>query len=159
MKQKITTFLWFDGQAEEAAKFYSSVFKDSKIVSILRGPPGTPGGEGSVLLVAFQLAGQEFLALNGGPGHPFTEAISLSVDCESQEEVDELWSRLTADGGAPIQCSWLRDKYGLSWQIVPNILPRMLADKDPQKAGRAMQAMMGMTKIDIAKLQAAYDGR
>jgi predicted 3-demethylubiquinone-9 3-methyltransferase (glyoxalase superfamily) len=166
--QKITTFLWFDSQAEEAAKFYTSIFKDSKIISTMLTPPGppgtpgtpgTPGGEGKVLLVTFQLAGQPFMAMNGGPGHPLTDAVSLLVDCETQQEVDELWSRLTADGGAPIQCGWLRDRFGLSWQITPGMLLRSLFDKDPEKAGRVMQAMCGMVKIDIAGIQAAYDGR
>jgi predicted 3-demethylubiquinone-9 3-methyltransferase (glyoxalase superfamily) len=151
--QKITTFLWFDGRAEEAMKFYVSIFKNSKIVSTM------PGPDGKVLTGTFQLAGQQFMALNGGPQFKFTEAISLFVNCETQAEVDDLWSRLTAGGGAESQCGWLKDKFGLSWQIIPSALGRLLGDKDRVKAGRAMQAMLQMKKIDIAKLQQAFDGR
>jgi len=153
--QKITPCLWFDGNAEEAAKFYTSVFKNSRIGNILRCGDAGPGPKGSVLLVNFQLEGQDFLALNGGPQFKFNEAISLSVDCQTQEEVDELWTRLTADGGEPSACSWLKDKYGVSWQIVPRILPELLLDKDPEKSKRAMLAMMQMGKIDIQKLKDA----
>ena len=150
--QKITTFLWFDGHAEEAMKFYVSIFKNSKIVSTMAGP------DGKVLTGTFQLEGQQFMALNGGPQFKFTEAISLFVNCETQAEVDDLWNKLTA-GGAESQCGWLKDKFGLSWQIIPSTLGRLLGDKDRAKAGRAMQAMLQMKKIDIAKLQQAFDGR
>ena len=156
--QKITPFLWFDSQAEEAAKFYCSIFKDSKINSVARYPEGSPGPAGSVMTVEFTLDGQDFIALNGGPVFKFTEAISFSVDCQTQEEVDELSEKLSA-GGSKSQCAWLKDKYGLSWQIVPRQLVKLLKDKDPQKSKRVMQAMLKMTKIDIAKLQAAYEGR
>ena len=149
--QKITPFLWFDGNAEEAMKFYVSIFKNSKIVSTMAGP------DGKVMTGTFQLEGQQFMALNGGPHFKFTEAISLFVSCETQAEVDELWNKLTA-GGAESQCGWLKDKFGLSWQIIPSALGRLLGDKDREKAGRAMQAMLQMKKIDIAKLQQAFDG-
>ena len=153
--QKITPCLWFDGNAEEAVTFYTSVFKNSKVVSVTRCGEAGPWPKGTVLVMYFQLEGQGFIALNGGPQFKFSEAISLSVDCETQAEVDELWAKLTADGGQPSQCSWLKDKFGLSWQIVPRILPQLLADKDPEKAKRAMQAMMQMGKIDIQKLKEA----
>jgi predicted 3-demethylubiquinone-9 3-methyltransferase (glyoxalase superfamily) len=156
--QKITTFLWFDTQAEEAAQFYTSLFDDSRIVDIQRSGESGPGTPGSVLVVEFELAGQRYLALNGGPQYPFTEAISLSVDCASQEEVDSLWARLTADGGEPGPCGWLKDRFGLSWQIVPRRLPELLADPDKEAAGRVMTAMLGMGKIDIKELEAAYAG-
>ncbi len=149
--QKITPFLWFDGNAEEAMKFYVSIFKSSKIVSTLAGP------DGKVMTGTFQLEGQQFMALNGGPHFKFTEAISLFVNCETQAEVDELWNKLTA-GGAESQCGWLKDKFGLSWQIIPSALGRLLGDKDRVKANRAMQAMLQMRKIDIAILQQAFDG-
>ncbi|MDE1939389.1 MAG: VOC family protein [Alphaproteobacteria bacterium] len=154
--QKITPFLWFDREAEEAANFYVSIFKNSKIVNISRYPEGAPNPAGAVMTVEFQLDGRDFIALNGGPHFKFTEAISLSVSCETQAEVDELWARLTA-GGEEGPCAWLKDKYGLSWQIVPTALPRLLKDKDRSKASRVMQAMMKMKKIDIGKLQEAYD--
>jgi predicted 3-demethylubiquinone-9 3-methyltransferase (glyoxalase superfamily) len=150
--QKITPFLWFDGKAEEAMQFYVSIFKNSKIVSTM------PGPDGKVLTGTFELEGQRFMALNGGPQFKFTEAISLFVNCETQTEVDELWNKLT-QGGAESQCGWLKDKFGLSWQIIPSALGRFLGDKDRAKAGRAMQAMLQMKKIDIAKLQQAYDGK
>ena len=150
--QKITPFLWFDGNAEEAMKFYVSIFKNSKIVSTM------PGPDGKVMTGTFQLEGQQFMALNGGPNFKFTEAISLFVNCETQAEVDDLWNKLTA-GGAESQCGWLKDKFGLSWQIIPSALGRLLGDKDRAKAGRAMQAMLQMRKIDIAKLQQAFDGK
>ncbi len=157
--QKISSCLWFDSQAETAAAFYVSVFPDSRIDRLMRSGVEWPGGEaGSVVLVDFTLAGQSFQALNGGPQEPFNDAISLSVNCEEQAEVDRYWAALTADGGAPVQCGWLRDKFGLSWQIVPEVLPRMLRDDDPDKARRVMEAMMRMVKIDIRGLQAAYDG-
>ena len=157
--QKITPFLWFNDNAEEAVKFYTSVFKNSKIGNILLCGDAGPGPKGSVLTVDFQLEGQDFIALNGGPAFKFNEAISFSVDCQTQEEVDALWEKLTADGGQPSQCSWLKDKYGVSWQIVPRILPQLLRDKDPEKAKRAIQAMMQMSKIDIQKLKDAAEGR
>jgi len=156
--QKITPCLWFDRNAEDAAKFYTSVFKNSKIVKILRCGEAGPYPKGTALLVQFQLEGQDFQALNGGPEFKFNEAISLSVDCEDQAEVDRLWERLTADGGQPSQCSWLKDKYGVSWQIVPRILPQLLNDPNPEKAKRAMQAMMQMSKIDVQKLKDATAG-
>jgi len=156
-KQKITTFLWFDDNAEEAMKHYVSIFRNSKILSVMRNGKGGPGPEGTVLVGSFQLEGQEFTALNGGPQFKFTEAISLVVDCDSQKEVDDLWAKLTK-GGAPGQCGWLKDKFGLSWQIVPRVMIELLQDKDPAKSGRVMQAMMQMTKIDIAALQRAHRG-
>ena len=148
--QKITPFLWFDTQAEEAMNFYLSIFKNSKVLST------SPGPDGSVFGVSFELNGQEIRGFNAGPEFKFTEAISLFVDCETQEEVDELWEKLTA-GGEESRCGWLKDKYGLSWQIIPTALGRLMGDKDPVKAGRVMQAMLGMNKIDIAGLQKAYD--
>ncbi|WP_415952071.1 VOC family protein [Streptomyces sp. KLOTTS4A1] len=156
--QKITTFLWFDTQAEQAAEFYTTLFPDSKIIEVQRYGEAGPGTPGTAMLVAFQLAGQRFSALNGGPEFSFTEAVSLYVDCEDQEEVDRLWTALTADGGQESQCGWLKDRWGLSWQIIPKELPRLLSDPDPEKAGRAMQAMLGMQKIDVAALRSAYDG-
>lgn len=155
--QKITPFLWFDNQAEEATNFYVSIFKNSKVAKISRYGDAGPGPKGSVMVATFQLNGQEFMALNGGPQNKFTEAISFLVNCETQEEVDDLWEKLSA-GGKEIQCGWLEDKYGLSWQIVPTVLLQMLGDKDPQKSQRVMKAMMQMIKIDIEGLQKAYDG-
>ena len=152
LRQKVTPFLWFDNQAEEAARFYVSLFPDSEITGV------TPGPDGAPLVVAFRLAGIDFLALNGGPAHPHTEAFSLSIDCHSQDEVDRYWGALTA-GGSPVACGWLKDRFGLFWQVVPDVLPKLLGDPDRAKAGRAMQAMMGMTKLDIAALQAAADGK
>ena len=152
--QKIVTFLWYDTQAEEAANFYVSIFKDSKIGKISRYGEGGPGPKGSVMGISFQLEGQEFFALNGGPHFKFTPAISLFVNCETQEEVDALWEKLSA-GGRPDRCGWLQDKYGLSWQIIPKILGELLGNKDPQIAQRAMQAMLQMSKIDIRALQQA----
>ena len=157
-RQKITTFLWFDHQAEDAANFYVSLFKDSKIPNIVRCGPGGPGPEGSALTVEFQLAGTTYVGLNGGPHFKFTEAISLAIDCESQAEIDFFWTRL-CEGGQPSQCGWLKDKYGLSWQVVPSIMPKLLGGPDPTRSGRAMQVMMQMTKLDIQKLQDAYDGK
>jgi len=156
LKQKITPFLWFDDKAEEAANFYVSIFKDSKILSIARCGEAGPGPKGSVLTVSFQLDGQQFIALNGGPHFKFTEAISFSVDCKTQADVDEFWEKLSA-GGQEQPCGWLKDKYGLSWQINPTILGEMLNDPDPGKAKRVMEAMLKMKKIDIAALQRAYD--
>lgn len=150
--QKIKTFLWFDNQAEEAANHYVSIFGgDSKVLGVTYYTEASPGEPGAVMTVEFRLAGQEYVALNGGPQFPFTEAISLSVDCESQAEVDELWARLT-DGGEEGQCGWLKDRYGLSWQIVPRGLSEALSDPDPVKAARAMKAMLGMKKLDIEAL-------
>lgn len=157
--QKITPFLWFDDQAEEAINFYVSIFKNSKVVSITRYGDEVPGPKGKVMTATFQLDGQEFMALNGGPQFKFTEAISFFVNCETQEEVDELWGKLTSDGGEESMCGWLKDKYGLSWQIIPTALGEMLGDKDPEKAGRVMQAMLKMQKIDIKTLEQAYDGK
>ena len=152
---KITPCLWFDGQAEEAARYYASLLPDSRIDQVVRAPADFPGGStGSVLTVSFTLAGQPYLGLNGGPQFPFTEAVSFIVNCDDQAEVDRLWEALTA-GGAPIQCGWLRDRYGLSWQIIPTRLGELMADPDRAKAGRVMMAMMGMVKIDIASLEAA----
>ena len=153
--QKITPFLWFDGKAEEAMNFYVSIFKNSKVLSVTRYGEAGPGPKGTVMTANFQLEGQEFIALNGGPQFKFTEAISFVVSCETQQEVDELWGRLTA-GGQESQCGWLKDKFGLSWQIVPTILPKLLQDKDPKKAQRVMQAMLQMKKIDIPGLKKAY---
>lgn len=154
--QKIKPFLWFDTQAEDAANFYVSIFKNSKILSITRCGEAGPGPKGSALTVSFQLDGQEFVGLNGGPHFKFTEAISFAVMCKTQEEVDDFWRKLT-EGGQEVECGWLKDKYGLSWQITPTILPEMLSDPDPQKSSRVMKTMMTMKKIDIAALQQAYD--
>ncbi len=153
---KITPFLWFDTQAEEAAKFYVSVFKNSRITEVVRYGEAGPGPKGSVLTVRFELDGQEFIGLNGGPRFTFTEAVSFSVDCKTQDEVDDYWEKLS-DGGEQGPCGWLKDKYGLWWQVVPSVLPRMLNDPDPEKADRVMRAMLQMKKIDIAGLQKAYD--
>jgi len=153
--QKITPFLWYDNNAEEAVSLYISVFKNSKITGITRYGDAGPGPKGSVMTIAFQLEGQDFIALNGGPMFKFTEAISLSVDCKTQQEVDELWEKLSA-GGQPGQCGWLKDKFGLSWQIVPSALVEMLQDKVAEKSNRVMQAMMQMRKIDVASLRRAY---
>ncbi len=155
--QKITPYLWFDNNAEEAINFYIAIFKDSKIVDMSRYPEGAPMPAGTVLSATFQLAGQQFMALNGGPHHKFTAAISLFVDCDTQDEVDYYWDRLTADGGVPDECGWLKDKFGVSWQIIPKALGELLGDKDPAKSGRVMEAMLKMSKIDIAGLQRAYD--
>lgn len=153
--QKITPFLWFDGKAEEAANFYTSVFSGSKIVNIMRYGEAGPGPKGSVMSVTFQLHGQDFIALNGGPMFTFSAAISFFVDCATQEEVDELWKKLSA-GGEKQRCGWLKDKYGVSWQIIPTALGELLHDKDPARATRVMQAMLQMDKIDIASLRRAY---
>ena len=155
---KITPFLWFESQAEEAMNHYISIFKNCRVVSVSRSSEaGRPGTEGSVFSCTFELDGQQFIAFNGGPMFKFTEAISLFVSCETQAEVNELWERLSA-GGAESRCGWLKDKFGVSWQIIPKMLGEMLADKDPQKSKRVMQAMLQMGKIDIAGLQRAYDG-
>lgn len=152
--QKITPFLWFDNQAEEAAKFYTSIFKNSKIGKIARYGDAGPGPKGSVMIVEFQLEGQEFVALNGGPLFKFTEAISFVVKCKTQAEVDKFWKKLSA-GGKEVQCGWLKDKYGLSWQIVPTVLGELVSDKDAAKSQRVMQAMLKMVKLDIKKLKQA----
>jgi len=154
--QKITPFLWFDGKAEEAMKFYVSIFKNSRVVSVTRYGEAGPGPKGTVMSATFQLEGQDFFALNGGPQFAFTPAISLFVTCETQQEVDELWDKLSEDGEKD-RCGWLRDRYGLSWQIIPSALGTMLQDKNPQKANRVMKAMLQMDKIDIKALKQAYD--
>ena len=159
--QKITPFLWFDHQAEEAAHFYVAIFKNSRIESIARydeeAAKASGRRAGSVMTVAFALDGQDFVALNGGPHFKFTEAISFVVNCETQDEVDHFWEKLSA-GGQEVQCGWLKDRYGVSWQIVPTVLPEMLQDKDPEKARRVMAAMLKMIKIDVAALKHAYEG-
>jgi len=147
----ITPFLWFDSQAEEAMNFYASIFKRSKVISVNR-------AQGKVMSVQFELEGQAFTALNGGPLFKFTEAISFFVACETQQEIDDLWGKLTADGGAPSRCGWLKDRFGLSWQIIPASLGRMLGDKDATRSKRVMDAMMQMNKLDLGRLQHAYDG-
>ena len=154
--QKITPFLWFDDKAEEAANFYVSIFKNSRVGRVTRYGEGAPGPKGKVMSVTFELDGQEFYALNGGPRFSFTPAISFFVNCETQQEVDELWRNLSA-GGEESRCGWLKDKYGLSWQIIPSVLGRMVQDKDSKKAKRVMEAMLQMGKIDINRLQQAYD--
>ena len=154
--QKITPFLWFDDNAEEAANFYVSVFKNSKILNVARYSDAGPGPKGSVMTVEFELDGLEFVALNAGPRFKFTEAISFVVNCETQEEVDYYWERLS-DGGEKSRCGWLKDKFGLSWQVTPTILGKLMADKDPEKAKRVMEAMLQMDKIDIEPLQRAYE--
>src|SRR5262245_28444174 len=156
--QKIKPFLWFDHQAEEAANFYTSIFKNSKIGAITRCGEGGPGPKGSALTVAFQLNGQDFIALNGGPRYKFTEAIAFSVDCNTQQERDECWETLSA-GGEEQPCGWLKDKYGLSWQIIPSILGELLSNPDPQKSKRAVEAMLKMKKIDIEALKQASEGK
>ncbi|EEF57950.1 VOC family protein [Pedosphaera parvula] len=154
--QKITPFLWFDNEAEEAMKFYTSIFKKSKIVSVTKYGEAGPGPKGTVMSAIFQLNGQEFYALNGGPSFKFSPAISFFVKCETQKEIDYYWKKLSAGGGETLQCGWLRDKFGVSWQIVPPILIELLGDKDPVKSQRVMQAMLKMTKLDIKKLKKAY---
>ncbi|HEV3419203.1 MAG TPA: VOC family protein [Candidatus Acidoferrum sp.] len=156
--QKITPFLWFDGNAEEAANFYISIFKNSKMGKISRYGDAGPGPKGSVMSVTFQIEGQEFFALNGGPQFKFTPAISFFVNCETQKEVDDLWEKLSA-GGRTDRCGWLQDKFGVSWQIIPTVLGQLLGDKDPQRAKRAMQAMLQMTKIDGKALEQAADAK
>jgi predicted 3-demethylubiquinone-9 3-methyltransferase (glyoxalase superfamily) len=148
----ITPFLWFDTQAEEAMNLYTSIFKGSRVISVNQ-------AQGRVMSVEFELEGQRFMALNAGPEFKFTEAISFFVGCETQQEIDDLWAKLTADGGATSRCGWLKDKFGLSWQIVPNALGKMLTDQDPVKAKRTMDAMLQMDKLDLKRLQQAYDGK
>jgi predicted 3-demethylubiquinone-9 3-methyltransferase (glyoxalase superfamily) len=157
VQKKITTFLTFNGQAEEAVEFYTSIFEDSRILSTTRYEAGGPGPEGELMSATFELAGQEFMALNGGPSFTFSQGISLFVDCEDQEEVDELWEKLT-DGGEPGPCGWLTDRFGVSWQIIPRVLGELLADEDREKAGHVMQAMLRMSKIEVEGLRRAYDG-
>ena len=156
--KKITPFLWFDDKAEEAMNFYVSIFKNSKVGSVTRYGEAGPGPKGTVMTATFQLDGQDFIALNGGPHFKFTEAVSFSVDCKTQAEVDELWEKLS-EGGQKSRCGWLKDKYGLSWQIVPTVLTEMLGDKDPEKSKRVMGAMLQMNKLDIKTLKQAYEGR
>ena len=157
--QKISPFIWFDNNAEEAMNFYLSVFKDSKVIRVARNPPGSPGPEGAFLVASIQLEGQEIILMNGGPGHPLTDAISLTVNCGTQEEVDYYWNKLLGNGGKEIACGWLKDRFGLYWQVTPTILPQLLSDPDRAKAGRVMQAMMKMIKLDIAAVKAAADGK
>jgi predicted 3-demethylubiquinone-9 3-methyltransferase (glyoxalase superfamily) len=156
--QKITPFLWFDDNAEEAVNFYTSIFKNSKVIRITRYTDAGPGQNGNVMSVIFQLEGQEFFALNGGPQFRFTQAISFYVDCKTQQEVDKLWEKLS-EGGEKQMCGWLKDKYGLSWQIIPAALGEMMQDKDPEKSNRVMRAMLQMKKIEIQLLKDAYDGK
>lgn len=156
MSDKITPFLWFDGRAEEAAKFYCSIFPNSKITGGVDNTDSAPGETGEVLTVQFELDGLPFIALNGGPDYKFTAAISFSIDCKDQAEVDYYWERLSA-GGREVACGWVEDKFGLSWQVVPSIMPQLLGDENRKKADAVMQAMMSMVKLDIAALQAAYD--
>jgi predicted 3-demethylubiquinone-9 3-methyltransferase (glyoxalase superfamily) len=156
--QKLTACLWFDGQAEEAARFYTSIFKNSKIGAISRYGDTGPGPKGSVLTVKFQLDGQEFLALNGGPHYKFTPAISFIVNCEIQEEVDRMWEKLS-EGGREVQCGWVTDKFGVSWQVVPTIISELMTDPDPARSNRVMQAILQMKKLDIATLKKAHEGR
>ena len=152
---KITPFLWFNDTAEEAANFYASVFKNSKVLAVTRYGDAGPGPKGSVMTVNFELDGQRFTALNGGPQFPFTEAVSFVVNCEDQQEVDDYWEKLTSDGGKPSQCGWLKDRYGLSWQVVPKALPQLLKQTDAQTSQRVMQALLHMQKIDISALERA----
>lgn len=155
---KVTTFLWFDGQAQEAVEFYTGLFPDSRITGLTRTPMDYPGGRaGDVITAAFTLGGRDFIAMNGGPGHPLTDAISLSIDCESQAEIDRYWDAFSK-GGTPVQCGWIKDRFGLSWQVSPRILHRYLGDPDRAKAQRVMQAMIGMVKIDLAAIEAAAEG-
>jgi predicted 3-demethylubiquinone-9 3-methyltransferase (glyoxalase superfamily) len=156
--QKITPFLWFDNQAEEAAQFYTAIFKNSRILEVSRYGDAGPGPKGSVMVVKFQIAGQEVTALNGGPRFKFSEAFSFVVSCDNQSEIDEYWSKLTAGGGAEGMCGWLKDKFGFSWQIVPAELGKLMGDKDPKRANRVMAALLQMKKLDIAKLKAAAEG-
>ena len=158
VEQKIVPFLWFDNNAEEAVNLYTSLFKKSKIISMSRYGDAGPGSKGSVMVAQFELEGMRFLALNGGPTFKFTEAFSLVVNCDTQKEVDFFWEKLSK-GGEKSQCGWLKDKFGLSWQIVPTILGKLMADKDPEKANRVMRAMLQMTKMDIAALKKAHSGK
>jgi len=157
--QKISPFIWFDSNAEEAINFYLPIFKDSKVIRVARNPPGGPGPEGALLVASIQLEGQEIILMNGGPGHPLTDAISLTVNCSSQEEVDHYWNKLLEGGGKAIACGWLKDRFGLYWQVTPIMLTQLLSDPDRAKAGRVMQAMMKMIKLDIAAVKAAADAK
>ena len=158
MQHKIVPNLWFDTEAEEAARFYTSVFDDSRILKVTHYTDAGPREAGLVLTAEFELNGQRFVAINGGPDFTFDEAVSFEIDCDTQEEVDYYWDRLLADGGQESQCGWLKDRYGLSWQVVPTALGELLDDPDPERAGRAMEAMLGMVKLDIAALRRAADG-
>ncbi|HYX81202.1 MAG TPA: VOC family protein [Gemmatimonadales bacterium] len=156
-KHRITPTLWFDGNAEEAVRFYTSIFKHSKVHSITSHTGAEPGPQRGAMLIHFQLDGQDFIALNGGPEFKFTEAVSFTVYCDGQKEVDEYWNKLLAGGGHEIQCGWVKDRFGLSWQVVPTVLPKLLQDKDPQKRRRVMEALLRMKKIDVEELQRAHD--
>jgi predicted 3-demethylubiquinone-9 3-methyltransferase (glyoxalase superfamily) len=155
---RITICLWFDGQAEEAANFYVGIFPNSRIIAIARYTEVGPGKPGSVMTATFELDGQKMMGLNGGPEFPFTEAISMAVVCKDQQEIDYFWEKLTADGGKEVECGWLKDKYGVSWQVYPAVLEEMEADPDRERASRVMKAMLKMKKIELAKLEAAYRG-
>lgn len=156
-KDSISPCLWFDGLAEEAANFYVSVFKNSRVTDVARWGDGGSFPKGTAMMVSFELDGRPFNALNGGPQFKFSEAVSMIAHCDSQEEIDHYWERLTADGGKPVQCGWLTDKYGLSWQIVPRVIAELMRSKEPGRSGRVMAALMKMQKLNIAELQAAYD--
>jgi len=158
MQQKITPNLWFDGEAEQAAEFYCSIFDNSRITGKTHYPEGSPGEAGTVMTVEWELDGQRFVGINGGPNFKFDEAVSFEISCKDQEEVDYFWERLLADGGTESQCGWLKDRFGLSWQVVPEGMDEVFADPDPERAQRAMQAMLKMVKLDIAALRAAADG-
>ena len=158
MEQRITTNLWFDGQAEEAADYYCSIFDNSRIVSVAHYTEDSPGEAGTVMVVEFELDGQRFVGINGGPQFTFSEAISLQINCETQEEIDRYWDRFIADGGEEGPCGWLKDKYGLSWQVTPKGMDDVFSDPDKERANRAMKAMLKMKKLDIAELQRAADG-
>jgi predicted 3-demethylubiquinone-9 3-methyltransferase (glyoxalase superfamily) len=158
IKQKITPFIWFNNEAEDAVNFYTSVFKNAKVISMSRYGEGGPGPKGSVMTALFELEGQRFIALNGGPQFKLTEAISFVVNCEDQEEIDWFWEKLS-ESGQKVQCGWLKDKFGLSWQVVPVMLGQLMSGNQPEKSNRMMQALMQMEKLDIAKLQAAYEGK
>jgi predicted 3-demethylubiquinone-9 3-methyltransferase (glyoxalase superfamily) len=155
--QKISPFIWFDNNAEEAVSFYLSIFKGSKIIRVAHNPPGSPGPEGALLVATIQLEGQEIILMNGGPGHPLTDAFSLTINCSSQDEVDYYWDKLLDGGGKEVACGWMKDKFGLFWQVTPTILPQLLGDPDRAKASRVMQAMMKMIKLDIPALKAAAE--
>ena len=157
--QKISPFIWFDSNAEDAMNFYLPIFNDSKVIRVARNPPGGPGPEGALLVASIQLEGQEIILMNGGPGHPQTDAFSLTVNCGSQEEVDHYWNKLLEGGGKEIACGWLKDRFGLHWQVTPILLTELISDPDKAKAGRVMQAMMKMIKLDIGVLRAAADGK
>lgn len=158
IEKGFTTCLWFDGRAEEAARYYTSVFEDGRIGKTSRYTEAGPGPAGSVVTVDFEINGQKFVALNGGPEFSFTEAISFQITCENQAEVDHYWDRLTEGGGQEVQCGWVKDRFGVSWQIIPAVLLEMVGDPDPEKAKRATEAMLGMKKLDIAELRKAYEG-